>query len=83
MNEQVKQAAAAGVSLLNRESTLIPSNLAQQVVVLVQILHGLATGRLVLAEAQQKPVESQVDAADAAPTEGAPGDTRNERRQKR
>lgn len=59
MDNRVQQAAAAGVNLLSRESTLVPANLKQQIVVLEGILQALVTGRLVLANPAKKPVESE------------------------
>ena len=59
--DQVRQAAIGGLALLSRETTLIPGNLRQQVVVLELILRGLASGNLLVASPQQLAVELEAE----------------------
>ena len=60
-NQQVAQSAAAILSFLRLETTLVPGSVRQQVDVLEAILRGLASGNLVVASPDQLAVESEPD----------------------
>lgn len=55
--EQIRSAAAGGLSLLNRETTLIPGDLRRQINDLELMLRFLAAGQAVLANPPPERVE--------------------------
>lgn len=56
--QQVAEAAAAGLRLFDLDTTLVPGNLRKRIGVLELILQELATGRAVVGQPEQPKVQS-------------------------
>lgn len=57
-NQQIVQAAAAGVAFFELKTTLIPGDMKQQLAVLEALLVGVVQGNLAVVSTQEGPVES-------------------------
>lgn len=60
--DQIADAAAAGVEMLQLDTTLVPGNLRKRIGLLELILQQVARGHATLANPDQKPVESKPEA---------------------
>lgn len=65
--QQVAEAAGAGVTFLNLDTTLIPGNLRRQLAVLEVVLQNVANGRAQVVTPQPLPVESNDGEGDDGP----------------
>jgi hypothetical protein len=72
--DQIHGAARAGVNLLNRDSTLVPGSLRQQLAVLELILGNILNGRFMVVSSMPVEVELPSKAGETA-GEGTDADT--------
>lgn len=63
-NQQIVQAAAAGVAFFELKTTLIPGDMKQQLAVLEALLVGVVQGNLAVVSTQEGPVESGSEGGD-------------------